>query len=62
MQTADKIKPCYPLFPRRRLQEEPGDKRVQFEEMHNPDKVWETFLDHHQGISGSQLPARSPDG
>ncbi len=44
MQTTEKIKPCYPLFGDDDYAKSLGDKRAQFEEMHSPEKVYETFI------------------
>ena len=44
MQTADKIKPCYPLFGDDDYQASLKAKRDLYEEGHSPDKVKETFL------------------
>ena len=44
MQTAEKIKPCYPLFRDDDYKKNLAEKRVQFEEGHGPDKVFETFM------------------
>lgn len=44
MQTAEKIKPCYPLFRDDDYKKNLADKRDQFEEGHSADKVKETFL------------------
>jgi len=43
MQTAEKIKPCYPLFGEDDYQQLIARKREQFEEFHGKDKVEETF-------------------
>ncbi|MFC5301624.1 nitrogenase molybdenum-iron protein subunit beta [Azospira restricta] len=44
MQTADNIKPCYPLFGDADYQESLAAKRAGFEEGHGADKVRDTFL------------------
>ncbi|MGV0951839.1 MAG: DUF3364 domain-containing protein, partial [Azonexus sp.] len=44
MQTAEKINPCYPLFRDDDYKKNLAEKRVLFEEMHAPEKVWETFV------------------
>ncbi len=44
MQTADKIKPCYPLFGDDDYKASLKAKRDLYEEGHSPDKVKETFL------------------
>lgn len=44
MQTADNIKPCYPLFRDDDYKENLAKKRDQFEEGHAADKVYETFM------------------
>ena len=44
MQTADNIKPCYPLFRDDDYKKNLAEKRVLFEEGHGPEKVWETFM------------------
>ncbi len=43
MQTAEKIKPCYPLFRDDDYKESISAKREQFEEMFPQDKIAETF-------------------
>ena len=44
MQTAEKINPCYPLFRDDDYKKNLAEKRVLFEEMNPPEKVWETFV------------------
>jgi nitrogenase molybdenum-iron protein beta chain len=44
MQTADNIKPCYPLFRDDDYKKNLTEKRELFEEGHGPEKVWETFV------------------
>jgi nitrogenase molybdenum-iron protein beta chain len=44
MQTADNIKPCYPLFRDDDYKKSLSEKRALFEEGHSADKVQETFL------------------
>ena len=44
MQTADNIKPCYPLFRDDDYKKNLAEKRELFEEGHGPEKVWETFV------------------
>ncbi|WP_291992766.1 nitrogenase molybdenum-iron protein subunit beta [Candidatus Accumulibacter sp. ACC003] len=44
MQTTEKIKPCYPLFGDDDYVKSLGDKRALFEEVHSPEKVYETFM------------------
>jgi nitrogenase molybdenum-iron protein beta chain len=44
MQTADNIKPCYPLFRDDDYKKSLSDKRALFEEGHSAEKVQETFL------------------
>ena len=44
MQTADNIKPCYPLFRDDDYKKNLAEKRQKFEEGHAPDKVFETFM------------------
>ena len=44
MQTADKIKPCYPLFRDEDYKESLTNKQEVFEENHSKEKIQETFL------------------
>ena len=44
MQTAEKIKPCYPLFRDDDYKKNLAEKRELFEEGHGAEKVWETFM------------------
>ena len=61
MQTVDKIKPCYPLFGDDDYKASLKAKRDLFEEATAQTRCNKPSRDHHQGIPGSELPARSAD-